>query len=631
MQSEPNPPLNSSQNTLQALQKYENRGKERSFLVLRKRDGEVFLEAVDRGIKSWFTNPLDRLAFSLKHLFPKWTKNYQFQAIQRHIQEIKGPNSQQITKLFNSIFPRTKLSESLAKYTAVVPKNTQPGTATTPESKNIHRNNDLSLSKQNAGGSPAITPQVVISPKTTPVDRDEDQVVPKNVAGGKNSAITLQVEKSPKTTLATRPEDKIASETPVIDITMLDDDAIESSIAISQIEKSPKTALASTPEDKAIQFYKTHPHQTLCCGIQNWVNNRCLDRCYLNATLKALFACPEFRDRVNNFSVDQTLYLYLIENKLFDDAQLVDSRDKALKNCVEKLRLLFDVLDRSSSTSQAISQGVAENPSEIDLFVTSFSELMRAQNEVNKGLTKAGYNISELPGIEGSFKFEINKYKQQDVSELFQQLVGVIWNTNREFLVSIEETSGVVDGNSHVDRGALPYVIFRRNDEKYDSLQNKFEYDYSEENPIDDQHGISIRYSRAVLTGPQAPDLLPIQIARFRENQEKDQRQIEIPLVLEVPYLNERGEEKQLYALRAITIHSGASTKSGHYFTYTPDPSQIKNQFYTNKKSGKKTEELVCENWVEHNDATVKKVKWRDINTIISENAYMVYYERVKE
>lgn len=612
--------------TLVALEKCANKGKENCFLVLRQRDGKAYLEAVDRGVKSWFTNPLDRLAFSLKHLFPKWTKNYQLQAIQRHIQEIKDPNSQQITDLFNSIFPRTKLSESLTRYAAVVPKNSQSGTATT--------NIDLPLSEQNAGGSPVITPQVVKSPKTTPVDRHEDQVVPKNDVSGKNSAITPQVEKSPKTTSATRPEDKIASETPVIGLTIPDEDAIESPIASSQIEKSPKTALASTPEDKAIQFYKTHPHQTLCCGIANGGN-----RCYFNATLKALFACPAFREKVDTFAVNYILVPHLMELGCSDECiEIAQERDDALENCINYLRLFFSTLDESSSdTSQIMSQR-GLNDAEIDLFADSLSKLMQAQNKLRQILAETDLENVGLPGVEGDFNFPINEYGQQDASELFRQLVRVIWNSSDDMKVGYKEYNKLVDSEEtrELQEDHERLLLFRLGHIFGDefSLQKLFDgtYCYGEETDNNSSKDIPLEFSQTVLTGTQAPDLLPIQIARYKDNLEKDQRQVEIPLMLKVPFRDGSHQKDELYVLRSITVHSGETIRSGHYFTYTPDPLQVEKQFKIDKKSGKKTEELVCENWVEHNDATVnKKVKWRDINTIISQNAYIVYYERVKE
>jgi hypothetical protein len=112
------------------------------------------------------------------------------------------------------------------------------------------------------------------------------------------------------------------------------------------------------------------------------------------------------------------------------------------------------------------------------------------------------------------------------------------------------------------------------------------------------------------------PSFLPVYVARFREDREKNRDRVEFPFFLQVPLTKGRSET---YVLRGVAVHWGENKNSGHYITYIPDP----------KKFDLKTR--MASDWTEHSDTIVTPRTWNDIKDDIERNGCVFVYDRVTE
>lgn len=157
------------------------------------------------------------------------------------------------------------------------------------------------------------------------------------------------------------------------------------------------------------------------------------------------------------------------------------------------------------------------------------------------------------------------------------------------------------------------------------SLQNLFSGMFAE--VADDQHVVPV-ISRHIFNGT-APSIVPIQIKRFHQQlltmpAIKIQTPIQIPLTIIVQVQKGTGEstvfEEECYDLRSVVIHRGDSIKSGHYYTYIPNPESASIDPVTGQP--------ICTCWIKHNDDKVFDVDYIHIKEDIERNGYLVFYEK---
>ncbi|KAJ2710872.1 hypothetical protein H4R19_003526 [Coemansia spiralis] len=105
----------------------------------------------------------------------------------------------------------------------------------------------------------------------------------------------------------------------------------------------------------------------------------------------------------------------------------------------------------------------------------------------------------------------------------------------------------------------------------------------------------------------QLPRILTLQLKRFSVFGGKIGRHVEFPLSLDMAgYVSKNSSERgpQPYRLYAVLVHSGGSSRSGHYYCFVKSSAGI---------------------WHELNDETVRQVSER---TVLQQPAYLLFYER---
>ncbi|KAJ2784107.1 hypothetical protein H4R18_001329 [Coemansia javaensis] len=103
------------------------------------------------------------------------------------------------------------------------------------------------------------------------------------------------------------------------------------------------------------------------------------------------------------------------------------------------------------------------------------------------------------------------------------------------------------------------------------------------------------------------PRILTLQLKRFSVFGGKIGRHIEFPLALDMrSYVSKNSPEAgpMEYALYAVLVHAGGSSRSGHYYCFVKSPAGI---------------------WHELNDSVVRQVSER---TVLQQSAYVLFYER---
>lgn len=141
----------------------------------------------------------------------------------------------------------------------------------------------------------------------------------------------------------------------------------------------------------------------------------------------------------------------------------------------------------------------------------------------------------------------------------------------------------------------------------YYSVGEEAKEDHMLRLPIDLDLGDEIQALTQNIRLEELPDMLPIQLGRFSEENGGKKRSNIVRPSAELVIQGSNDDEVANYKLASIVVHSGSTIRSGHYYTYVP------------QQDG---------SWICYNDSSVHKVSNEEVMNDVATNGYLFFYKK---
>ncbi|MCE5294049.1 MAG: hypothetical protein LLF94_05490 [Chlamydiales bacterium] len=354
--------------------------------------------------------------------------------------------------------------------------------------------------------------------------------------------------------------------------------------------------------------------------------------CYLNSTTQALRQSPSFKEFLQtrrheleqilvDTSPDVTPAKLQIEVQAFSDVvydkaktdlpmaiyfvqQYQEESDYAKAivqlSLINKLQEIYTKLDNATVDENTVQSFrtliIASGFSDQGTDLSSQEDAAAMLAHLLTSIGSQPFTFTNAISYQSNFAIPMLDMQGKNEQSLFPiALMDVAPNTTMQNLVVGKKVDETIEKNDIVNR-----------DDFLDRNQSEMEEILELKGPIT----VSTTQTLAFTQG-QEPKLLPITLKRydFTKDTGATKNKIAIPpsLTLEVPIIGQN--EVARYRLTAVTVHQGSTIKSGHFYTYATKPDG---------------------NWVEYNDSRVSEKTNKDAIDDISHNAYIYYYEYVK-
>jgi ubiquitin C-terminal hydrolase len=238
-----------------------------------------------------------------------------------------------------------------------------------------------------------------------------------------------------------------------------------------------------------------------------------------------------------------------------------------------------------------------------------------ARQEVNKGKSFKAERFRNAVSSANSSNRTFGYNAQQDAEEFITHLMDTLKtessNSNMDFVtIPIKQTT-VCQICTEKNETPLPLVLLPLGIEKSSSVKEAISNFFSPE--IRENHRCTFCQQKTVETThsiEDLPDLLIISLKRFAFSQAtKKTTKIHTPILLDEEIALPSEISTNSFKLVSVVCHLG-EYGYGHYVTYSE----------------------VNQKWYEFNDSSIKEMNGNfDVNSSLSSNAYVLFYERKEE